>query len=486
VAEQIEYDDELISKVNKDYNVSIVLNRNKVDLDDDVEIYSRTVQNADVNLRLTYDSDSDAANKTAAVESNRFDLAAGYIKGTYINLYHNGLLQTPPSENLFTGDRIPVQIEDPSNPGDLYIEMYELDYNTIKSGQKYYFDNSKDLAKHDILGPRAKLYTGTKDWVVENRGEGVSEGYVTASRDGFIFGHYHTYGAWSASDYPKGRLDIIDSTLKLDIGDGGIYEIYDGKKIKNVAAGRSFGKNDDLLYDQPSGAHHYYVFTGAGMDASTSITIDTKGIKDVIVLSGDAYVNKNIFVNGQKIISGTLSELENPGMEVEYTWGSHNINGTTTDVSVISTSGFSNSTLGAGDTPADLYEQNDQSLLQFVPHVTGDSARFTGAGQTSYDVGASAISEQLWFNGQRGTPSKSEFTDLNASDAQISYLKVNKDGLGNAVPQTYIDFSSDSSSINDVTKSHPFLTRIFDQEFKFGFDVSIPPTGERYFAVAPV
>jgi hypothetical protein len=171
---------------------------------------------------------------------------------------------------------------------------------------------------------------------------------------------------------------------------------------------------------------------------------------------------------------------------VKYIWGSHDINGVTADVSVISTSGFSNSTLGVGDTPADLYEQNDQSILQFVPHVTGDSARFTGAGQTSYDVGVSAISEQLWFNGQRGTPSKSEFTDLNVSDAQISYLKVNKDGLGNAVPQTYIDFSSDTTSINDVTKSHPFLTRIFDQEFKFGFDVNIPSTGEKYFAITPV
>jgi hypothetical protein len=222
------------------------------------------------------------------------------------------------------------------------------------------------------------------------------------------------------------------------------------------------------------------------MDASTSIAIDTKNIKDVIVLSGDAYVDKNIFVNGLKMVSGTFSELENPGMEVEYTWGSHDINGVTADVSIISTSGFSNYTLGEGSLLSDLEEKNDQSLLQFVPHVTENFTRFTGAGQPSYDVGLSAISEQLWFNSQRGTPSNSEFTDLNASDAGVSYIKVNKDGLGNVVPQTYIDFSSDTSSINDVTKSHPFLTRIFDQEFEFGFDVSIPPTGKEYFVTAPV
>ena len=474
IAEQIEYDDELISKVNKDYNVSIILNKHKVDLDDNIEIYSRTVQNLNVNLRPTYD-DSKAG-------SNRFDLAADE---TFINLYHNGLLQTPPSVDLVTGDRIPVQIEDPNSPGDLYMEIYELDYGVIKSGQRYYFDNSKDLAKHDIASPRVKIYTGTKDWAIENRSDGVSEGYVTAGRDGFIFGHYHAHGPWSDSDYPKGRLDIIDSTLKLDIGESGTYKIYDNNKIKNIGD-HSFGENDVLLYDRSSEAHHYYVFTGAGMDASRSITVDNKNIEDVIVLSGDSYVDKDIFVNGVKMVSGTLSELENPGMEVEYTWGSHDINGVVADVSVISTSGFSNYTLGAGNLLSDLEEKNDLSLLQFVPHVTGDSARFTGAGQTSYDVGASAVSEQLWFNGQRGIPSKSEFTDLNVSDAQISYLKVNRDGLGNMVSQTYIDFSSDTASINDVTKSHPFLTRIFDQEFKFGFDVSIPSTGEKYFAITPV
>jgi hypothetical protein len=486
IEEQIDYDDELIAKVNKDYSAFIILNRNKIDLDDDVEIYSRTVQSADIALRLTYDSDSYAAvpPELLHLASAKFDLAAGYVSGDFINLYHNGILQTPPSVNLFTGDRVPVQIDDPDDPGELLIEMYELDYGVIKSGQRYYFDNSKDLEKH--IGGEAKLYTGTKDWVIENRGEGTSEGYVTAGRDGFIFGHYHTAGGWSAPDYPYRRLDKIDSTLKLDIGDSGSYEIYDNNKIKNIGEGHVFGKNDDLLYDKPSGSHHYYVFTGAGMDASTSITIDNKNIKDVIVLSGDAYVNKNIFINGVKMISGTLGELENPGMEVEYTWGSHNINGTIADVSVISTSGFSNYTLGEGSLLSTLEEKNSLSLLQFTPHITENFTRFTGAGKTSYDIGTSAVSEQLWFNGQRGTPSVSEFTDLSSHDISISYMKVNQDGLGNVVPQTYIDFSSDASSINDVTKSHPFLTRVFDQEFKFGFDVSIPPTGREYFAIAPV
>jgi len=497
IAEQIEYDDELISKVNKDYNVSIVLNRHKVDLDDNIEIYSRTVQNLNVNLRPTYDSDSKAG-------SNRFDLAADE---TFINLYRNGILQSPPSVNLITGDRMPVIIYDSDGSQgqgtDLMKgEAYELDYRSIKSGQRYYFDTANDDVDYPNIYPGTiRVTTGTPEWALEHAGGGgVSNGYITASRDGFSIIHMDSASSEEAmsTDYaggwPVGSLNPkwsltnyggIKSTLKLDIGEGGTYEIYDNNKIKNVGD-HSFEKNDVLLYDKPSEAHHYYMFTGAGMDASRSITVDNKNIEDVIVLSGDSYVDKDIFVNGVKLVSGTLSELENPGMEVEYTWGSYDINGVATDVSVISTSGFSSSTLGVGDTPADLYEQNDPSLLQFIPHVTGDSARFTGAGQTSYDVGISAVSEQLWFNGQRGTPSKSEFTDLNVSDAQISYLKVNKDGLGNAVPQTYIDFSSDTASINDVTKSHPFLTRIFDQEFKFGFDVGIPSTGEKYFAITPV
>ena len=479
IAEQIEYDDELISKVNKDYNVSIVLNRHKVDLDDNIEIYSRTVQNLNVNLRPTYDSNSKAG-------SNRFDLAADE---TFINLYRNGILQSPPSVELITGYRVPVEIRD-SNTDVLLGEAYELDYRSIKSGQGYYFDPTNDEAsypyKNGALPGTVYASTGTSSWALENFNDSSnvrSKGYITAGRDGITIAHY-----WASAQvgwYSLADFGGIKSTLKLDIGEGGTYEIYDNNKIKNVGD-HSFEKNDVLLYDKPSEAHHYYVFTGAGMDASRSITVDNKNIEDVIVLSGDSYVDKDIFVNGVKLVSGTLSELENPGMEVEYTWGSYDINGVAADVSVISTSGFSSSTLGVGDTPADLYEQNDPSLLQFIPHVTGDSARFTGAGQTSYDVGISAVSEQLWFNGQRGTPSKSEFTDLNVSDAQISYLKVNKDGLGNAVPQTYIDFSSDTASINDVTKSHPFLTRIFDQEFKFGFDVDIPSTGEKYFAITPV
>ena len=39
IEEQITYDDELIAKVDKDYSAFIILNRNKIDLDDDVEIY---------------------------------------------------------------------------------------------------------------------------------------------------------------------------------------------------------------------------------------------------------------------------------------------------------------------------------------------------------------------------------------------------------------------------------------------------------------
>jgi len=293
-------------------------------------------------------------------------------------------------------------------------------------------------------------------------------------------GGTHLTEGWSLTEYGG-----IKSTLKLDIGDSGSYEIYDNNKIKGTA-GHSFAKDDFLLYDKATGNHNYYVFTGAGMDASTSITIDTKNIKDVIVLSGDAYVDKNIFVNGVKIVSGTFDELENSEMEVEYTWGNHNINGTTTDVSVISTSGFSNSTLGVGDIPADLYEQNDQSLLQFVPHVTESFTRFTGEGRVDYEIGSASASEQLWFNGQRGIPPKSEFSALTVSDVEVSYMKVNKDGLGNVVPQTYLDFTTNVSSLNDVHQGHPFLTRIFDQEFKFGFDVNIPPTGEKYFAITPV
>jgi hypothetical protein len=356
-----------------------------------------------------------------------------------------------------------------------------LDYRTIKSGQKYYFDNSKDLAKED--NKIVKLYTGTKDWVIENRDyEGASKGYVTAGRDGFIFGHYHEAGGWA-------DLDTIDSTLKLDIGDSGSYEIFDNNKIKGTE-GHSFAKDDFLLYDKATGNHNYYVFTGAGMDASASIAINSKKIEDVIVLSGDAYVNKNIFVNGIKILSGTLDELESPGMEVEYTWGNHDINGVTTDVSIISTSGFSNYTLGFTKNNADggvaARELNDLSLLQFVPHVTESFTGFTGAGRVDYDIGLAAASEQLWFNGQRSIPPKSEFSSLTVTDVTVSYMKVNKDGLGNAVPQTYLDFTTNVSSLNDVHQSHPFLTRIFDQEFKFGFDVSVPPTGEKYFAMTPV
>jgi hypothetical protein len=488
IAEQIDYDEELIARVNKEYSAFIVLNRSNVDADDDVEIYSRPVQSENVDLRPSYMGNVGVGNVgvgNVGVGDPKFELDSEYISGDFVNLYHNGILQTPPSVDLFTGDRIPVQIEDPNNPGDLYIEMYELDYGVIKSGQKYYFDNSKDLAKHDILGPRAKLYTGTKDWVVENRGEGVSEGYVTASRDGFIFGHYHTYGAWSASDYPKGRLDIIDSTLKLDIGTSGSYEIIDNNKIRNEE-GHSFEKNDFLLYDKVTENHNYYVFTGAGMDASTSITIDNKNIKDVIVLSGDAYVNSNIFVNGIKMISGTFDELENSEMEVEYTWGDHNVNGVTAGVSIISTSGFSDYTLGAGNLLSDLAEKNELSLLQFVPHVTENFVRFTGAGRVDYEIGLMSASEQLWFNGQRGIPPKSEFSDLTVLDAAVSYIKVNKDGLGSVIPQTYIDFTTNTSSLNDVHQSHPFLTRVFDQEFSFGFDVNVPPTGRKYFAITPV
>ena len=223
------------------------------------------------------------------------------------------------------------------------------------------------------------------------------------------------------------------------------------------------------------------------MDASTSITIDNKNIKDVIVLSGDSYVDKDIFVNGIKLLSGTFDELENSEMDVEYTWGSHDINGNTVNVSIISTSGqLSNSTLGVGDTPADLYEQNDQSLLLFTPHVAGDFVRFTGAGKIDYEIGTISASEQLWFNGQRGNPVKSTFSDSTVSDASVGYLKVNKDGLGNVVPQTYIDFATNTSSLNDVSQSHPFLTRVFDQEFSFGFDVDVPPTGNKYFAIDPV
>jgi len=494
IAEQIDYDEELIARVNKEYSAFIVLNRSSVDADDDVEIYSRLTENENVSLRPSYIGNVGVGNVGAGnvgVGGAEFELDSKYVSGDFINLYYNGALQAPPSVNLFTGDRIPVQIEDPNNPGDLYMEIYELDYGVIKSGQRYYFDNSKDLAKHDIVGPRVKIYTGTKDWAIENRSDGVSEGYVTAGRDGFIFGHYHTYGPWSDSDYPKGRLDIIDSTLKLDIGTSGTYEIIDNNKIVNTIENDSYGRyNDNLLYDKPvagaAGAHQYYVFTGAGMDASTSITVDGKSLKDVIVLSGDAYVGKDIFANGIKMISGTLDELENAGMEVQYTWGNYNVNGVATDVSVISTSGFSNSTLGVGDTPADLYEQNDLSLLLFTPNVAGDFVRFTGAGEIDYEIGAISASEQLWFNGQRGKPVKSTFSDSTVSDASVSYLKVNKDGLGNVVPQTYIDFATNTSSLNDVSQSHPFLTRVFDQEFSFGFDVDVPPTGNKYFAIDPV
>ena len=491
IAEQIDYDEELIARVNKEYSAFIVLNRSSVDADDDVEIYSRAVQNTDVTLRPTYDPDS-YVGVQPELASAKFYLDTSYEAGTFINLYRNGVLQSPPSVDLITGGRVPVEIRD-SNTDVLLGEAYELDYRSIKSGQRYYFDPTNDEAsypyKNGALPGTVYASTGTSSWALENFNDSssvTSKGYITAGRDGITIAHY-----WASAQmgwYSLADFGGIKSTLKLDIGNSGTYEIYDNNKIKNIEGHTNgFGKNDVLLYDEPSGAHHYYVFTGAGMDASTSITIDNKNIKDVIVLSGDSYVGKDIFVNGIKLLSGTFDELENSEMEVEYTWGSHDINGNTVDVSIISTSGqLSNSTLGVGDTPADLYEQNDQSLLLFTPHVAGDFVRFTGAGKTDYEIGAISASEQLWFNGQRGNPVKSTFSDSTVSDASVGYLKVNKDGLGNVVPQTYIDFATNTSSLNDVSQSHPFLTRVFDQEFSFGFDVDVPPTGNKYFAIDPV
>jgi len=142
--------------------------------------------------------------------------------------------------------------------------------------------------------------------------------------------------------------------------------------------------------------------------------------------------------------------------------------------------------LGAGNPLSDLEKKNDLSLLLFTPNVAGDFVRFTGAGEIDYEIGTISASEQLWFNGQRGKPAKSTFSDSTVSDASVGYLKVNKDGLGNVVPQTYIDFATNTSSLNDVSQSHPFLTRVFDQEFSFGFDVDVPPTGNKYFAIDPV
>ena len=483
IAEQIDYNEELIASVNKEYSAFIVLNKSSVDADDSVEIYSRSVESENINLRPIHDSDSDS------IINAKFDLDTDYVPGNFINLYHNGILQSPPPVDLITGDRVPVEIRD-SNTDVLLGEAYELDYGSIKSGQRYYFDATNDEANYPYTYPATvRVSTGTPEWALANYSEGsISEGYITASRDGMSIIHIDAASAhypMSDPSWPLSNFGGIKSTLKFDIGDSGSYEIFDNNKIKSTAS-YPFAKDDFLLYDKATGVHGYYVFTGAGMDASTSITIDNKNIEDVIVLSGDAYVNKNIFVNGQKIVSGTLDELENPGMEVEYTWGSHNINGVTADVSIISTSGFSNSTLGVGAPPADLYEQNDQSLLQFVPHVTESFTGFTGAGRVDYEIGAASASEQLWFNGQRGMPKKSEFSDSTVSDVTVSYMKVNKDGLGNVAPQTYIDFATNTSSLNDVSQSHPFLTRIFDQEFSFGFDVAVPPTGSKYFAIDPV
>jgi hypothetical protein len=492
IAEQIEYDEELISRVNKEYNSFIVLNRSKVDTDDSVEIYSRSVESKNINLRPIHDSDSDSANA-------RFDLDID--EGDFVNLYHNGILLAPPSVDSITGDRTPVEVRDESNV--LQGEAYELDYRSIKSGQRYYFDANIEADYPDVYPGTVMASTGTPEWALENNVYGVSKGYITAGRDGLSIFHMDSASAYiqmfktidgvtyENSDWSLINYGGIKSTLKLDIGNSGEYEIYDNNKIKNTEDSYSFVKNDALLYDKATGNHNYYVFTGAGMDASTSITIDNKNIKDVIVLSGDAYVNKNIFVNGMKMISGTFSELEAQGMEVEYTWGSHDINGVTVDASIISTSGFSNYTLGGvedgvGTLLSTLAEKNDLSLLQFVPHVTESFTGFTGEGRVDYEIGLESASEQLWFNGQRGVPPDSEFSDLTVSDVTVSYIKVNKDGLGNIIPQTYLDFATNVSSLNDVHQGHPSLTRIFDQEFKFGFDISVPPTGEKYFAITPV
>ena len=219
----------------------------------------------------------------------RFDL--GIDDGDFVNLYHNGMLLTPPPVDSITGDRMPVEIRDDITDV-LLGEAYELDYRSIKSGQRYYFDATNDEANYPYTYPgTVKASTGTPEWALENTAYGVSQGYITAGRDGLSIYHMDAASAvipmsdskWSLTNYGG-----IKSTLKLDIGDDGTYEIYDGKKIKNIGTSRVFGKRDDLLYDEPSGSHHYYMFTGAGMDASTSITIDSKNIKDVIVLTGSA------------------------------------------------------------------------------------------------------------------------------------------------------------------------------------------------------